>query len=569
MNACLRIPKAALKVDRVGLFVLSEDKRSIILKVSERSKGVRLPVRGIAGCVLQTNSAIRIADAYQDARFDATMDRRTGYRTRQILGVPLRHPLSGEAIGLLQVNNRLDDAQQPCPDSFTPDHQKMIELAAEQLSELLHGREDVFIQTGSSASDMSSYGHGVGDGLVLLNTADVQAPLQVELHSLSLNQGCRTIIVQEAMTSVEVEVSLYLGLSLLCDPVRVPVAVPASYRTPAAGYSAAANKSSKLDVLTRIEFGIAVRNLPRAARVLFKVVGSAKKARSALLLSSKSGAAKEVSVGWVAAILFDYKGCMNTVLCGLELFPGDIDSPITTTLNNVSGATSVSNKLSMVLAPDLVLSADAMTPRVKIVHSMPSRTEPMEIAEGDQLQELSAGDNEALDGILQLSFNPMSSSIMTEEDKEFLWDVRYNILNRAELLPAFVMSVRWQSAERVQELYDLLDLWAPPSPTQALQLLDRRFMDSKVRAYAVHRLEDLKDDELALYMLQLCQQLKFENYVDSALSRFLLRRALGNKKLIGHIYFWLLESEVHNKDVCRRFVILLQVRGMEQRARTA
>jgi hypothetical protein len=84
-------------------------------------------------------------------------------------------------------------------------------------------------------------------------------------------------------------------------------------------------------------------------------------------------------------------------------------------------------------------------------------------------------------------------------------------------------------------------------------------MDSKVRAYAVHCLEDLQDDQLALYMLQLCQQLKFENYVDSALSRFLLRRALGNKKLIGHIYFWLLESEVHNKDVCRRFVILLQV----------
>ena len=44
--------KMALKVDRVGLFVLSEDKRSMILKVSERAKGVRLPVRGIAGAVL-------------------------------------------------------------------------------------------------------------------------------------------------------------------------------------------------------------------------------------------------------------------------------------------------------------------------------------------------------------------------------------------------------------------------------------------------------------------------------------------------------------------------------------
>lgn len=108
-------------------------------------------------------------------------------------------------------------------------------------------------------------------------------------------------------------------------------------------------------------------------------------------------------------------------------------------------------------------------------------------------------------------------------------------------------------------MYELLDLWEPPVPAQALQLLDRRFMDPKVRAFAVHCLEELDDEELALYMLQLCQQLKFENHADSALSRFLLRRSLANKRLIGHIFFWQLQSEVQNVDVRQRFVILLQV----------
>jgi hypothetical protein len=61
-------------------------------------------------------------------------------------------------------------------------------------------------------------------------------------------------------------------------------------------------------------------------------------------------------------------------------------------------------------------------------------------------------------------------------------------------------------------------------------------------------------------MLQLCQQLKFENFVDSALARFLLRRALTNQKLIGHIYFWSLQSELYNSDVSKRYIILLQVR---------
>ena len=121
------------------------------------------------------------------------------------------------------------------------------------------------------------------------------------------------------------------------------------------------------------------------------------------------------------------------------------------------------------------------------------------------------------------------------------------------------MSVNWGTAEHVQEVYDLLDLWQQPSPPQALQLLDRRFMDPKVRAFAVHCLEELEDSELALYMLQLCQQLKFENYADSALSRFLLRRALANQRLIGHLFFWLLQSEVHDIDVKRRFIILLQI----------
>jgi hypothetical protein len=40
----------------------------MILKVSERSKGIRLPVRGLAGAVVQGNMAINIADAYQDGR---------------------------------------------------------------------------------------------------------------------------------------------------------------------------------------------------------------------------------------------------------------------------------------------------------------------------------------------------------------------------------------------------------------------------------------------------------------------------------------------------------------------
>jgi CRP-like cAMP-binding protein len=92
----VRAIKTCLKADRVGLFILSKDRKSMVLKVSERSKGIQLPIKNLAGAVIESNRAINVHDAYQDgSRFDNTMDRRTGYRTRQVLGVPVGHPLTG------------------------------------------------------------------------------------------------------------------------------------------------------------------------------------------------------------------------------------------------------------------------------------------------------------------------------------------------------------------------------------------------------------------------------------------------------------------------------------------
>ena len=94
---------------------------------------------------------------------------------------------------------------------------------------------------------------------------------------------------------------------------------------------------------------------------------------------------------------------------------------------------------------------------------------------------------------------------------------------------------------------------------QALQLLDRRFPDPKVRAFAIMSLRAISDRDLSRYLLQLCQQLKFEPYHDSALARFLLDRALTNKNVIGHGLFWFLRSEMHVADARTRFGAVLQL----------
>jgi phosphatidylinositol-4,5-bisphosphate 3-kinase len=48
------------------------------------------------------------------------------------------------------------------------------------------------------------------------------------------------------------------------------------------------------------------------------------------------------------------------------------------------------------------------------------------------------------------------------------------------------------------------------------------------------------DEELSQYLLQLVQALKYENYLNCDLVKFLLRRALHNHN-IGHQLFWLLK----------------------------
>lgn len=45
------------------------------------------------------------------------------------------------------------------------------------------------------------------------------------------------------------------------------------------------------------------------------------------------------------------------------------------------------------------------------------------------------------------------------------------------------------------------------------------------------------DEELSQYLLQLVQVLKYEPFLDCALSRFLLQRALANRR-IGQFLFW-------------------------------
>jgi serine/threonine-protein kinase len=60
---------------------------------------------GIAGAVAATGQMVNLADAYSDPRFNPEIDRQTGFKTRNLLTLPMV-ARSGEVIGVFQILNK-------------------------------------------------------------------------------------------------------------------------------------------------------------------------------------------------------------------------------------------------------------------------------------------------------------------------------------------------------------------------------------------------------------------------------------------------------------------------------
>ncbi len=105
--------------DRLTIYTVAEDKGSIISKVKtglNSFKDLKLPIaeHSIAGYVALSKKLINIRDVYDEnelkshnpnLRFLQEVDKRTGYRTKQVLCAPVVDAQSGELIGVVQIIN--------------------------------------------------------------------------------------------------------------------------------------------------------------------------------------------------------------------------------------------------------------------------------------------------------------------------------------------------------------------------------------------------------------------------------------------------------------------------------
>src|SRR5678816_4614181 len=110
---------ALFNADRLTIYSIGEDKQAIVSKVKtglNSFKDLKLPIaeHSIAGYAALSKKTVNIKDVYDDAelrainpnlRFLQEVDKRTGYRTKQMLVAPIIEAGGSELIGVIQVIN--------------------------------------------------------------------------------------------------------------------------------------------------------------------------------------------------------------------------------------------------------------------------------------------------------------------------------------------------------------------------------------------------------------------------------------------------------------------------------
>ena len=104
MAVCTRLADA----DRSSLFLYDRERNELWSKIAQGldTLELRFPAgEGLAGQCAKGARAINVDDAYQDEHFNREFDRKTGYRTRSVLCVPMLDAHGG-VLGVIQVLNK-------------------------------------------------------------------------------------------------------------------------------------------------------------------------------------------------------------------------------------------------------------------------------------------------------------------------------------------------------------------------------------------------------------------------------------------------------------------------------
>ena len=105
LNVLANMGRALTSSDRCTVWVVSDDKKTIWTKVAHGIDTIELPIdSGVVGAAIMGEEKIIIDDVYKDPRFNADIDKQTGYITKSMMVIPM-FDNNDDIIGAFQVIN--------------------------------------------------------------------------------------------------------------------------------------------------------------------------------------------------------------------------------------------------------------------------------------------------------------------------------------------------------------------------------------------------------------------------------------------------------------------------------
>ena len=120
---------SSIDADRGTVYLIDDIKKELWSKVvqGENMAEIRLPLgKGISGVVGETGEVVNIPDCYQDPRFNPDFDKKTGYKTKSMLCMPMKNK-DGAIIGVFQLLNKRDGV-------FSADDEEFIDALSSHAS---------------------------------------------------------------------------------------------------------------------------------------------------------------------------------------------------------------------------------------------------------------------------------------------------------------------------------------------------------------------------------------------------------------------------------------------------
>ena len=118
--------KQVLESERATVWLYDPKADELLLEVATDVEAIRIPAgMGLVGSCARNRQLINVLDCYADARFDPSMDKRTGYRTRCMLTLPLVDH-KDQLVGVMQVLNKADGVYEASDEQLATDRKSVV-----------------------------------------------------------------------------------------------------------------------------------------------------------------------------------------------------------------------------------------------------------------------------------------------------------------------------------------------------------------------------------------------------------------------------------------------------------